>query len=62
MSANQCLVHPWIKDMAKDRKEQLKSRSKIRRRINKIRWWKVVDAITAINYMMRRTSLHSIKA
>ena len=56
MSANQCLAHPWIKDMAKDRKGELRSRAKIRRRINKIRWWKAVDAINAISYMIRRTS------
>jgi len=53
MSANQCLTHPWIKNFAKNRSGQLLSRSKIRRRVNKLRWWKVVDTITAVNFMRR---------
>lgn len=59
MSANQCLAHPWISSLASKRQGQLRSRLKIKRRINKIRWWKAVDAINAVTYLMRRTSLSS---
>ena len=53
MSANQCLTHPWIKDYAKNQNKKLISRSKIRRRVIKIRWWKAVDTIAAVNFMRR---------
>ena len=53
MSANQCLTHPWIRNFAKNRRGALISRSKIRRRVIKMRWWKAIDTISAISFMRR---------
>ena len=53
MSANQCLSHSWLNDFSQKRNGTLMSRSKIRRRVIKIRWWKAVDTIAAVNFMRR---------